>query len=146
MTLESPAFKNGEILPSKFTCDGQDTSPPLMISGVPVGAQSLALIVDDPDAVRGVWTHWLVWNIAPTTSLISENSTPQGGVEGTTSFGSARYGGPCPPFGIHRYRFKIIALDIKLGLGAESDVKALEAVMKDHILETAELVGLYGRK
>src|SRR6266481_5123903 len=110
MRITSSAFQEGASTPSKFTCDGAGTSPPLQIADVPSGAKSLALIVDDPDAPSGLFTHWTVWNISPQTSTIGEGSTPQG-VQGTNDFGKAGYGGPCPPSGTHRYYFRIFALD-----------------------------------
>lgn len=146
MTLESPAFKTSTQIPSKYTCDGQDISPPLMISGVPVGAKSLALMVDDPDAPRGTWTHWTVWNMPASMAIIHEKTVPQGAVQGMTSFGKPGYGGPCPPYGIHRYRFKLFALDTMLDLKEDSDVKRLVVAMEGHTLALAELTGLYGRK
>lgn len=153
MTISSSAFTNrpakeGEelIIPRKYTCDGRDINPPLQISGTPVGAKSLALIVDDPDAPRGTWVHWTVWNTSPEITSIAENSVPTGAVEGTTDFGRTGYGGPCPPSGTHRYFFKIYALDTFLNNLQSSATKAdLEQAMQNHILDRAELVGLYKR-
>ena len=102
MKLTSPAFKPGEKIPARYTCDGLDQSPPLAISEVPDNAESLVLIVDDPDAPAGVWTHWTVWNIDPHAVVIEENTAPVGAVEGITSFGKSGYGGPCPPAGVQR--------------------------------------------
>ena len=110
MKITSSAFQEGGNIPSKFTCDGSDTSPPLQISGVPSKAKSLVLIADDPDAPGGPFTHWLVWNIPPQTNSIAEASAPKG-VHGTNDFGKLGYGGPCPPPGAHRYPFKIFAVD-----------------------------------
>src|SRR5206468_9894859 len=118
MKITSSAFQEGASIPSKFTCDGADTSPPLQIADVPSGAKSLALIVDDPDAPSGLFTHWMVWNISPQTNIIGEGSTRQG-VQGTNDFGKSGYGGPCPPSGMHRYYFKIFALDRELDLPSE---------------------------
>jgi Raf kinase inhibitor-like protein, YbhB/YbcL family len=106
MKITSSVFQEGGNIPSKFTCDGGDTSPPLQIAEVPSGAKSLALVVDDPDAPSGLFTHWMVWNISPQTNTIAEGSTPKG-VHGTNDFGKSGYGGPCPPSGTHRYYFKI---------------------------------------
>ena len=113
MKITSSAFQEGGNIPSKFTCDGSDTSPPLQITGVPSEAKSLVLIADDPDAPGGLFTHWLIWNIPPQTNSIAEGSAPKG-VLGANDFGKSGYRGPCPPPGIHRYSFKIFALDREL--------------------------------
>ena len=146
MKIISPAFGNNQFIPSRYTCDGEDISPPLEIGDVPKEAKSLVLIVDDPDAPGGTFLHWLVFNIKPTVSLIEENEIPQGGVQGLNNFGKENYGGPCPPFGIHRYFFKIYALDKKLNLEPGSSLKAVEKEMKGHILDQAQLIGLYKKK
>jgi len=145
MKIESTAFGNDEMIPVNYTCDGEDINPPLTISGVPVDAQSLVLIVDDPDAPAGTWLHWTVWNIGPATTEIPENSVPVGAVEGETDFGTPGYRGPCPPSGIHHYFFKLYALDTTLELGVSATVQDIEEAMDDHILESAELVGLCER-
>ena len=126
-----------------YTCDGQDVNPPLKISGVPGDAKSLVLIVDDPDAPGKTWVHWIVWNIDPEITEIEENDVPQGGVEGITDFGSAGYGGPCPPSGTHRYFFKAYALDTELEIETSATVNDIESAIEGHILDSAELVGLY---
>ncbi|MBI5222236.1 MAG: YbhB/YbcL family Raf kinase inhibitor-like protein [Candidatus Magasanikbacteria bacterium] len=152
MQLTSPAFVNNEKIPAKYTCDGENIAPELNVSGVPVEAESLALIVDDPDAPMGAlrpgsgqaWDHWLVYNISPSSASIAENSVPDGGIQVTNSFGRKTYGGPCPPSGVHHYRFKLYALDAKLELGISSK-KGLEEAMKNHLLAQTELVGLYAR-
>lgn len=146
MLIISSAFKNNDFIPAKYTCDGDNINPPLDIDGVPEGAQSLALIVGDPDAPRGTWTHWLVWNIDPKTMEISEKSLPQWVIEGKTSFGKPGYGGPCPPSGTHRYLFKLYALDTALDLTPQADKSELEKAMAGHVLEEAELIGLYSHK
>ncbi len=146
MKISSPAFKHNEMIPSKFTCDGADVNPALMIEGVPAEAKTLALIVDDPDAPRGTWVHWVVWNIDPKTKEIKENSVPAGAKQGMTDFRQKNYGGPCPPPGTHRYFFKLYALDTVLDLGTNADKAKLEAAMKGHIIGQAELIGRYGRK
>jgi len=143
MKLSSPAFQNNALIPARYTCDGENVNPPLAISEVPAGAQGLALIVDDPDASRGDWVHWLLWNIDPTVTAIAENSTPA--VQGTTDFGKAAWGGPCPPSGTHRYFFKLYALDLRLELPATAKKAELLSAMRGHILEEAELVGAYKR-
>ncbi len=146
MKLTSTAFSHNQEIPSKYTCDGENSSPPLQISEVPEETQSLALISDDPDAPAGTWVHWLLWNVDPTTTEIPENSVPPGSVEGTTSFGNTEYGGPCPPSGTHRYFFKLYALDTTLNLTADTTKEGLEEVMEGHILSRSELIGLYEKK
>jgi len=145
MKIESTAFGNDEMIPVNYTCDGEDINPPLTISGVPVDAQSLVLIVDDPDAPAGTWLHWAVWNIDPAAAEIQENSVPARAVEGETDFGAPGYRGPCPPSGIHHYFFKLYALDTDLGLSASATVQDIEEAMDGHMIDSAELVGLYKR-
>src|SRR6266581_1480345 len=145
MKIMSSAFQQGGNIPSKFTCDGANTSPPLQISDVPSEAKGLVLIVDDPDAPSGLFTHWAVWNISPQTSTIGEGSTPKG-VQGTNDFGRSGYGGPCPPSGTHRYYFKIFALDRELDLPAVARRGQLDAAMKGHVIAQDELMGRYSRK
>jgi len=146
MIVTSSAFGQNGSIPSKYTCDGESMNPPLEVKDVPVGSQSLVLIVDDPDAVRGTYTHWVVYNIGPQTTIIPEHGVPAGAVEGLTSSGKTGYGGPCPPSGVHRYFFKLYALDTMLNLPAGADKAALEKAMEEHVLEKAELVGLYSRE
>lgn len=145
MELTSPEFNNFDKIPSKYTCDGEDISPPLSFDKIPEGTKSLALILDDPDAVAGDWVHWLLWNIDPNQKTINENSVPQNTVQGTTSFGKPGYGGPCPPSGTHRYQFKLYALDTNLNLESQANKKDLENAMEGHILDQTTLVGLYQR-
>lgn len=146
MEISSPAFTHNGSIPAQYTCDGDDKSPPLRISGVPRGAKSLALIHDDPDAPMGTWVHWLLWNINPLTEEIEENGVPPGAIEGTTSWGNTGYGGPCPPSGTHRYFFKLYALDTILDLPSSADMAKLEEAMASHILAKSELIGLYSRR
>ena len=143
--ITSSAFQDGANIPSKFTCDGADTSPPLQIADIPSEAKSLALIVDDPDAPSGLFTHWLVWNILRQTNAVGEGSTPKG-VQGTNDFGKSGYGGPCPPSGTHRYYFKIFALDRELDLPFGAKRGQLHAAMKGHVVAQGELMGRYSRK
>jgi hypothetical protein len=145
MTLTSTAFAHQGFIPSQHACDSKDVSPPLNISGVPEAARSLALIVDDPDAPRGDWVHWTIWNIDPRTAAVGEGAALAGAIEGQTDFGRPGYGGPCPPSGTHRYFFKLYALDTTLGLPASSRKAELERAMEGHILEQATLIGLYRR-
>src|SRR5258708_5509375 len=145
MKITSSAFQEGGNIPSKFTCDGANTSPPLQISDVPSEAKGLVLIVDDPDAPSGLFTHWTAWNISPQTSTVAEGSTPKG-VHGTNDFGKSGFGGPCPPTGMHRYYFKIFALDRELDLPAGAKRGQLDAAMKGHVVAQGELMGRYARK
>ena len=145
MKITSSAFQQGGNIPSKFTCDGANTSPPLQISDMPSEAKSLVLIVDDPDAPSGLFTHWAVWNISPQTSAIAEGSTPKG-AQGTNDFGKSGYGGPCPPSGTHRYYFKIFALDRELDLPSGAKRSELNTAMKGHVIAQGELMGRYSRK
>jgi Raf kinase inhibitor-like YbhB/YbcL family protein len=142
LTVSSPAFENNNLIPSKYTCDGDNVNPPLIIEGIPEKTKSLVLIVDDPDAPMGTWDHWVVWNISP-TNKIEENTVP--GTEGINDSRKHSYGGPCPPSGTHRYFFKIYALDTKLDLNSNSRKKDVEKAMQSHILAKGELVGLYHR-
>ncbi|MFW6189289.1 MAG: YbhB/YbcL family Raf kinase inhibitor-like protein [Planctomycetota bacterium] len=144
MELRSSAFENGGNIPSRYTCDGADVSPPLVISGVPNGADSLALVMDDPDAPGGTFDHWLVWNIPPETGEIPEGTEPQG-VEGRTDFNKLVYGGPCPPSGTHTYRFRLYALDDVLDLKEGAGKAELQAAMEGHVLADALLEGDYSR-
>lgn len=146
MTLTSPAFADGAAIPSKYTCDGADSSPPLAIAGIPAGTRSLALIVDDPDAPVGTWVHWVVWGIPPETREIAENRLPAGAHQGRNDWKRNSYGGPCPPSGTHRYFFKLYALDIPLAIGADSTKKELERAMAGHVLVHVELKGTYRRR
>ena len=146
LKLSSQAFNPSALIPAKYTCDGQDVNPPLLIENIPAETKSLALIVDDPDAPAGTWVHWVVWNISPATSEIKEHSLPSGAQEGMTDFRRRGYGGPCPPSGTHRYFFKLYALDTMLSLSPNATKAALESAMKGHILAQAELMGLYKRK
>ncbi|MBI5145130.1 MAG: YbhB/YbcL family Raf kinase inhibitor-like protein [Candidatus Omnitrophica bacterium] len=142
MKLTSPVFENNNYIPAKYTCEGDDINPALAIEGIPQGAKSLALIMDDPDAPMGTWVHWVVFDI-PVISEIEENSIP--GKQGKNNFGRLDYGGPCPPSGTHRYFFKIYALDKELGLNEGISKGALEKAMQGHILAEAQIIGLYQR-
>ncbi len=146
ISITSSAFQAGGDIPAKFTCNGANISPELHISGVPSEAKSLVLIVDDPDAPRGLFTHWIAWNIDPKTTRVGENSGPAGAVQGTNDFGKGNYGGPCPPSGTHRYFFKIFALDTKLELKASARRAELDAAMRGHVLAQGELMARYSHK
>ncbi len=145
MKIASSAFENNQRIPQQYTCDGKNINPPLSVSSVEEKAKSLVLIVEDPDAPMGIWIHWLLWNIDPKQSEIIENSIPEGAVEGMTSFGKHGYGGPCPPGGTHRYFFKLYALDTVLSLSSNSGKNDLLNAMEGHIIDQAELVGIYSR-
>ena len=145
MKIVSTVFKNNQMIPQKYTCDGKNINPPLQIIDIPKEAKSLVLIVDDPDAPSGDWVHWLVWNIPPTIKFISENESPQGAIQGTNDSGRQNYDGPCPPSGIHHYQFKIYVLDTILNLPSNSRKKDLENSMQGHILNKDMLLGLYQR-
>jgi len=143
LRVRSVAFSHGGHIPPKYTCEGENVNPPLEVSDLPQNTKTLALIVEDPDAPRGVYDHWLVWNIPP-NEAIGENSRP--GFSGKNSFGNTGYGGPCPPSGSHRYFFKVYALDSDLDIGAGSGKSTLQEAMKDHVLATGELMGHYQKR
>jgi Raf kinase inhibitor-like YbhB/YbcL family protein len=145
LRITSPAFSHASSIPAVYTCDGRDGSPPLVIAGVPDGAQSLALIMDDPDAPVGTWVHWVAWNIPPTTAAIGAG-LPSGSVEGRNSWQRTGYGGPCPPSGSHRYFFRLYALDTLLHLPVTAGKAEVERAMKGHVLAQAELMGTYKRR
>ena len=145
MRITSGAFEHNQTIPAKYACDGEDINPALSFSDIPPQTKSLALIVDDPDAPAGVWIHWALYNINPETEMIAENSLPPGAIEVETSFGKPGYGGPCPPSGLHRYFFKVFALDATLLDAVIDDAEDLQTAMEDHIIAQAELIGLYQR-
>ncbi len=151
LTATTKAFSSGGAIPKSYTCDGVDTSPDLSWSGAPMGVLSFALIADDPDAPVGAWTHWLIWNIpAQSTELpkgVSRDETlGDGARQGRNDFRRIGYSGPCPPPGkLHRYLFKLYALDAKLGLKSGATKNELERAMKGHVLAQGELMGKYGR-
>ena len=144
MKIESSAFENGQPIPRRYTCDGEDVSPPLVVNDIPNGCKSLVLTVDDPDAPVGVFDHWIVWNLHPSTNEIAEaQDLPH---EGENGFGSVGYKGPCPPRGTpHRYFFKLYALDTQIDLENGSSKEQVEKKMRDHILDQCELMGTYQR-
>jgi Raf kinase inhibitor-like YbhB/YbcL family protein len=143
--LTSSAFSHGEPIPARYSCEGENLSPPLSWSGWPEGTRSLALIVDDPDAPVGTFTHWLAWGIDPEAGGLEEGEAPP--VEGRNDFGVTGYGGPCPPpgHGPHRYLFRLYALDSEVGLRAGASRQELERALEGHVLAVAELVGIYER-
>lgn len=145
MQLTSSAFEHNGLIPKEYTCQGRNVNPPLAISEVPAEAKSLVLVLTDPDAPRGTFIHWTVWNIDPTTTEIAEDSVPAGAVEGATSKGEPGYIGPCPPDGEHRYRFLLIALDTVLDLPPTTTDDQLQAAGSGHVVERTELVGRYSK-
>lgn len=145
MEISSPAFEYNMPIPAKYTCQGENLSPPLAFGNIPKDAKSLVLIVDDPDAPHGTFDHWLVWNIPSNSTGLLE---AQKGLEtGINSYMDNRYRGPCPPPGSspHHYHFKLYALDMTVDLPSKTTKKQLEAVIKDHILDKAELIGTFQR-
>jgi Raf kinase inhibitor-like YbhB/YbcL family protein len=150
MKISSSAFNDGAAIPAKYTCDGENISPPLTWSGLPDGTQSLALIVDDPDAPGGTWVHWVIYNLPPDMNGLTQNVPVDAvlhdhGRQGSNDFRKHGYGGPCPPNGTHRYFFKLYALDAMLPLEGDVTKERLLQAMTHHILTEVELVGTYER-
>jgi len=143
MKISSPAFENNMPIPSKYTCEGENINPPLLSEDVPPEAKSLVLIVDDPDAPRGTFIHWVVFNISPQANFIEENSVPLGALLGKNDANSLNYYGPCPPSGEHRYIFHLYALDTQLNLTNGASISEIKDAMRNHILTETELVGRY---
>ena len=153
MTLASSAFDHQGSIQKRYTCEGRDVSPPLAWSGVPAGAKSLVLIVDDPDAPdpaapRMTWVHWLLYNLPASSSGLAEGvqSLPAGTLDGLNDWKRTGYGGPCPPIGRHRYFHKLYALDVKLPDLEKPNKKTLEQAMQGHIIAQAQLVGTYQKE
>ena len=152
LDITSAAFKEGETIPTQYTCDGSNVSVPLAWSKAPEGTKSLVLICDDPDAPMGTWVHWVVINLPPELTglpegaAIADDSSTAGAIECHNDFGRTIYGGPCPPKGpAHRYFFKLYALDTTLSLTKDADKADVEQAMKGHILAQGQLMGKYGR-
>jgi Raf kinase inhibitor-like YbhB/YbcL family protein len=145
IAVSSSAFPSGGKIPDQFTCKGANINPPLQFSGFPAGAKSLVLIVDDPDAPGGLFTHWLVWNIDPAATQISQKSIPAGAVEGTNDFGKTGYGGPCPPSGTHRYFFRLVALNQKLDLKSGAKRRELDKAIAGQVIARGELMGRFSK-
>ena len=148
--VTSDAFAQGETIPQKYSCNGQDISPPLQWDDVPSDTQSLVLIMDDPDAPVGTWVHWVLYNLPAETRSLPEAippdiSLPDGSQHGKNSWGRFGYGGPCPPSGTHRYFFKLYALDTRLDLSAGASKEQLLDAMEGHILSQLELMGTYSK-
>ena len=150
MRIESSSFGQGQPIPEKYTCDGEDASPDLRWSGIPPATKSFALIADDPDAPAGTWVHWVIYNIPAGSHELaagmSKAATTSAGVQGVNDFRQIGYGGPCPPPGKpHRYLFKLYALDTQLSLKARATKQDIEAAIEGHIVASAELMGTYKR-
>ncbi len=145
MKIECSAFQNNQKIPTQYTCDGKDISPPLSFQEIPKGTKSLALIVYDPDAPMGTFDHWIAWNLPPDQMKLSEGGkVPH---QGKNGFSETRYRGPCPPRGTsHHYFFKLFALDVLINLPEGSTKGALEEAMEGHVLGQAQLIGLYQRQ
>lgn len=143
MKISSPHFQANKAIPAKFTCQGSDVNPELMIEDIPSSAKTLAIIVDDPDAPAKTWVHWVIFNILVSGPklIIRENSAP--GIQGHNDFGNNNYGGPCPPSGTHRYFFKVYALDALLKLKDGITKAQLEEEMKGHVIDQTEVMGTY---
>ncbi len=145
MTITSTAFQQLEPIPIEYTCDGDNSNPPLTFSEVPTDCASLVLIVDDPDAPHGVFTHWLLYDMSPATMQILANSKPETGREGVNDFGDTGYGGPCPPSGKHRYRFTLYACKAALPVQSHAKRADIDRLLIDNIVDSAELIGTYQR-
>lgn len=146
LSISSPVFSHDGAIPARYSCGGNDVSPPLVIEKVPPAAQTLALIMDDPDAPMGIWVHWVVWNIPAQTRKIIENGLPPNASQGKNGWMRNSYGGPCPPSGTHRYFFRLFALDTTLQLGSSTTKADLERAMQGHILARGVLMGTYRRR
>ena len=150
ISLKSPSFEEGEMIPVRFTCDGADISPELVWESIPEECQTLAIICDDPDAPMGTWVHWIIYNIPADlggleAEIPADDILPSGAVQGNNSWSRVGYGGPCPPGGTHRYFFKIYALDTKLDIGPGATKSHLKDAMEGHILAQGQLMGRYSR-
>ncbi|HSG32422.1 MAG TPA: YbhB/YbcL family Raf kinase inhibitor-like protein [Thermodesulfobacteriota bacterium] len=148
--LTSPAFENGSMIPVRYTCDGNDISPRLNWENIPDGTESIAIIMDDPDAPRGTWVHWVIYNLSPDADELPENiateeTVQDGAIQGKNSWGTIGYGGPCPPGGVHRYFFKIYALDSGPPAHPGATKEQLLESMSGHILDEGQLMGKYER-
>ncbi len=144
LTIESPAFNTNTLMPIQYTCNGENHSPALRWHGAPAGTASYVLIVDDPDAPKGTWVHWLLFNIPATLSQLPEaTELPADAISGKNSWDKQGYGGPCPPSGTHRYYFKLYALDTRLTVNSSVNKDDILNAMEGHVLGMSELIGLY---
>jgi len=149
--IRSSGFEDGDAIPTRYTCDGPDVSPPLSWDSVPDGTESLALIADDPDAPRGKFVHWVIYNLPPDTRRLPEDipnqpTLPSGAVQGVNGAGGVGYMGPCPPSGTHRYFFKVYSLDTGLDLGGRATKDDLMRAMEGHVITEGRLMGTYQRR
>jgi len=150
MSLKCDAFSNGDMIPVRYTCNGINISPPMKWNNLPKGTKSLTIICYDPDAPAGTWTHWVYYNIPPQKSRLPEHIQRtgylrDGSIQGKNDFGKIGYCGPCPPYGIHRYYFKLFALDTVLNLPEGISRAGLLKAMRGHIIQEAELMARYGK-
>ncbi|HZE67960.1 MAG TPA: YbhB/YbcL family Raf kinase inhibitor-like protein [Pyrinomonadaceae bacterium] len=148
--LISTAFQDGGMIPAKYTCDGQNISPPLNWSGIPQSAKALALVSEDPDAPGKTWVHWVVYDLPPTATQLPEGVRPEetisgGGKQGKNDFGKIGFGGPCPPSGTHRYFFRLYALDRETGIQPGAMKEQLMKAIEGHVVAEGELMGRYKR-
>lgn len=146
LDLLSPEFEDGDPIPSKYTCDGEDVNPPLQILDIPEEAESLVLVVYDTDSPDGDFVHWLLWNIPPNTTKIAEGELPLDAVEGYNDFGDIGYAGPCPHAGEHHYHFHLYALDTEMELDEDATRQKLEKEISGHILDEVQLIGTYRKQ
>jgi Raf kinase inhibitor-like YbhB/YbcL family protein len=144
LKISSSAFDHEGVIPSKYTCEGEEVNPPLQIDQIPPETQTLAIIMEDPDAPKGTFDHWLVWNIPAATNIIGGDSVP--GISGKNGGGQTGYYGPCPPSGVHRYYFYVYALDTTLDLDGGADKAALKAAIEGHVIAEGVLMGRYEKK
>lgn len=145
MKISSPAFTNGGRIPFKYSCEGENINPEIDIESIPEGTRSLALIIDDPDAPVGIWTHWILYNIPANTSVIPENASP--GIQGISTSKQKEYVGPCrPEKSIHRYYFRLYALDSRIEKSDGLNRESIDREMMGHVLATAEIMGYYSRE
>lgn len=148
MQLMSPAFKDGDVIPLDYSCNGDDISPPLIWNNIPKDTDSLVLICEDPDAPNGTWSHWVLYNIPPSVAELEDEIPPvatldNGAIQGMNDFGDIAYGGPCPPSGEHRYFFRLYALDTMLDVEAGMSREDILNIIQPHILAEADLMGVY---
>jgi len=153
LSIRSPAFSDGGRIPRQYTCDGADSSPPVEWTGAPEKTRTFALVCNDPDAPRGDWVHWVVFDLPATSKGLPENAAPNGreklagsGTQGRNDFGKIGWGGPCPPSGSHRYTFRLYALDTELGLAPEATREQLVKAMQGHVLAQAQMTASYARE
>lgn len=143
LQLTSPAFADGDEIPAEYTCKGRNISPPLEISGVPAGTETLAIVMHDPDAPNGDFLHWTIWNLPPDIREIPAGTVPDSAVEGVTGFGKSGYGGPCPPSGTHRYIFELYALDEQLNLSPDTNREEFLDATDANVIAKAALTGTF---